>query len=91
MNNPTPHPTQPTETREKDPASNPPRRQWTRVRVPLESSLYERINLQLAELSMHLGFEVTMTKFLHRLVIEHWEAQMERFRKLQTVLKGSRS
>lgn len=83
---------QPSDTTPKPSATNnnrPPLKE-KKVNVPLESNLHRQINTALAELSMQLGFEVTMPKFLRKTVADNWTVQLERFRKLDPSLKRTR-
>jgi hypothetical protein len=59
----------------------------TRATVPLDTPLYEEIEVLLSELSNQLGMRVNMPAFLRKTIVENWKVQMERYRKLNPSAK----
>lgn len=55
--------------------------QWRKASIPLENEVFCQISSKLRELSMQLGYEVPMSKFLRRTVVENWKVQLERYHK----------
>jgi hypothetical protein len=56
--------------------------------IPLEDEVYCRIASKLKELSLQVGYEVSMSKFLRRTIVESWEQQIERYYKRPPVMKN---
>jgi len=62
----------------------------TRVGVPLEYDIYQMIKKEAAQLSLLLGFEITVPKFLRTTILENWTLQAERYRKLDSAKRKAR-
>ena len=56
--------------------------------IPLEDEVYCRITSKLKELSLQVGYEVPMSKFLRRTIVENWEHQIERYYKRPPAMKN---
>jgi hypothetical protein len=56
--------------------------------IPLEDEVYCRIASRLKELSLQVGYEVPMSKFLRRTIVENWEHQIERYYKRPPAMKN---
>jgi hypothetical protein len=71
----------------KNPDKTP---EWTKVKLPIRTELYQEITKEVSNLSTQLGFKVTLPNFLLKTIADHWKKQLEYYKRLESSLKRIR-